>query len=338
VQPPDQGPRAELASFAATGEVGAIWTVGAGPLEIVLRDGRLVPRSPAEVLPKDARVAVLSWARDETGRRVPLLEGANLLVGPRRLSPGRPEPLADGDILVVDHHDVGEPPGAIVGGLLVGVADAGRRPLRCLREQEDGMVQVTRPRAGRFWLQAGGAAMVFGALPFLAAALAHPAGVPARSTLVLAAVLCTLAGVVAIGLSRLLAHAGPVLGWGRDGLRVARGGPLAKPELLPVDELDGFAVRLGRGPGGVWVLDVALRTRVGELRLDHGPHVRLAAAAPLTGLAALEARRLDWIDVARRAAKALHRSPDAFVTVQTDTDWPPERARGAIGAGRISLS
>jgi len=338
VQPQAPGPFAELVSFAASGEIGGVWQVGERPTDIVLRDGHLMPRSPAEVLPKDARIAAVRWKWDAAGRPTLLLEGANLLLGPHRIVPGRPEPLADGDILAVDHRDVGEPAGAIVGALLVALPEATRRPLRCLREGANDTVEVTHPQAGRYSLQAGIAALVFGTLPCAAAALAYPAGAPARSSFLLAAVCCALAGIVAVALSRLVARAGPVLGWDRAGLRVARGGPFARPEVLPVERLDGFAVRLGRRPAGGWELDAALRTRDGEVRLDHGPHVRVSAAGSLPALAALEARRRDWVETATRAARALHRSPDGFVTVTTDPDWPPERARGVVASGRISLS
>jgi hypothetical protein len=338
VQPQGPGPLAELVSFSPSGEIGGIWPLGDRPTDIVLRDGRLVPRMPTEVLPKDARIADVRWKRDEAGRPMLLLEGANLLLGPRRIAPGRPEPLADGDVLAVDHRDVGEPAGAIVGALLVVLPQGERRPLRCLREGANDTVEVTHPHAGRFWLQAGIAGLVFGALPCAAAALGYPAGAPARSSLLLAAVCCALVGIVALALSRLLARAGPVLGWDHAGLRVARGGPFARPEVLPIERLDGFAIRLGRRPDGGWELDAALRTRTGEVRLDHGPHVRLPADASLPALAALEARRRDWVETAARAARALHRSPDGFVTVTTDPDWPPERAHGVVVSERISLS
>jgi len=333
-----QGPRAELASFTAAGEVGGLWLVAEHPLELVLREGWLLPRSPAEVLPRDARIAALHWHREPGGGPLLVVEGANLLLGGYRIAAGRAEPLADGDTLTVDHRDVGEPPGAVVGGLLIGLPEAARRPLRCLRESEGEQVEVVRPGAGRAWLQGGIAVMVAGFLPCAAAALAYPAGLPARSSLLLAAVACALAGAVGVSISRVVAHARPTLRWSREGLTIAHGGPVPHSERLSVTELDGFAVRLDRTRQSGWTLAVALRTRHGERTLDHGPHLSVPPRAGLPALAALEARRRDWIAVAGRAARALGRSPDAFVTVQTDPAWPPERARGAIAAGRISLS
>ncbi|MBI5500255.1 MAG: hypothetical protein HY907_08435 [Deltaproteobacteria bacterium] len=329
---------AVLASFTADGEVSGVWPIDAAPREIVLRDGRLLPRTPSEVLPKDARIAAVGWRSDESGRPTLILEGANLVLGPSRVAPGRPERLADGDVLVVDHRDIGERPGGVVGALLVTRDDPHPRPLRCLRERDDGAVEVTRPGAGRAWLQAGLAAIVLGALPCAAVALGQPPGLPARSSLLLAATGFLFVAAVAFALSRLLARSGPVLAWGREGLRLSRGGALAAPEALPLDDLDGFALRLGRAPTGRWTLEATLRTRRGEIRLDAGPHLSLHRDPPLLAVAALEARRQDWIEVFRRAAQALRRSPDAFVSVHTDRDWPPEKARAAVAAARFAAA
>ena len=62
----------------------------------------------------------------------------------------------------------------------------------------------------------------------------------------------------------------------------------------------------------------------------------LGPAVSLPAVAALEARRLDWVEVFRRATDALHRSSDAFLTVTTDPSWPPEGARIAVASDRMS--
>jgi hypothetical protein len=313
-----------------------VWTVGAAGLEIVLRDGHLLPRPPAEVLPKDARIAAVAWRPDESGRPSLALEGANLLVGPTRVIPGRGERLADGDVLAVDHRDVGERPSGVVGALLVSREDPHRRSLRCLLEQDDGTVRVTRPGAGRAWVQVAVAAVVLGALPCAAVALGQSSGAPTRGTLLLAAAAFLLVAVLAFAFSRFALRAGTVLGWDRNGLRLSRGGSLGPPEALPLEELDGFRVRLDREPSGRWRLEAALRARGGEIHLDAGPHLALPPGPLLPAVAALEARRLDWIEVFRRAAAALRRSPDAFVTVHTHPAWPPEGARAAAAADRTA--
>ncbi len=118
------GPEAQLASWTTRGEVGGLWLVDDSPLQLVLREGWLLPRTPSEVLPKDARIATLAWRPGPDGRTALVVAGANLLLGGRRLVPDRPEILAEGDTLVVDHHDVGEPAGSVVGGLLVGLPEA----------------------------------------------------------------------------------------------------------------------------------------------------------------------------------------------------------------------
>ena len=327
---------AALAAFTADGEVSGVGPIGAAGMEIVLRDGRLLPRPPAEVLPKDARIAAIAWRPDESGRPSLALEGANLLLGPVRVVPGRRERLADGDVLAVDPRDVGERPSGVVGALLVSRDDSHRRTLRCLAEQDDGSVRVTRPGAGRAWVQIALAAVVLGALPCSAIALGHPPGAPSRSTLLLAAAAFLLVAVVAFAFSRFMLRAGSVLAWDRKGLRLSRGGSLGPPEALPLGDLEGFRVRLGRGRDGRWTLEATLRTRGGEIPLDTGPHLALGPAVSLPAVAALEARRLDWVEVFRRATDALRRSPDAFLTVTTDPSWPPEGARIAVASNRMS--
>jgi hypothetical protein len=334
----DHDQQAQLASWTARGEVGGLWLVDDSPIQLVLREGWLLPRTPSEVLPKDARIATLAWRPGPDGRTALVVAGANLLLGGRRLVPDRPEVLAEGDTLVVDHHDVGEPAGAVVGGLLVGLPEASERPWRWLVPAADNVVEAPRPGAGRVWLHLGLASLVAGALPLAAGALAFEPGDPWRGTLLLGAIAATLGAGIGISLSRVLAHAGPTLEWNRQGVRVSHGVPFPRVQRYAVDDLDGFAVRLGGIRPGGWSLDVRLRTRGGDVPLERGAQLRLAGEPSLPAVAALEARRLDWIDVARRVARTLGRSPDAFVTVQTDSDWPPERARGAIAAGKISLS
>lgn len=331
------GLRVQLASFGPQGDVNALWVLERPSVEIVLRDGWLLPRQPGELLPQDARIAVLVWQRPDAGPPRLFVEGANLLLGGKRLYPGKPEPLADGDLLTVDHRDVGEPAGAVRGALLVGAAETLPRPLRCLVETEDGAVEVTRPGAGRPWLQAGVAVLALGALPLAAAALTYPPGFPARSSLLLGAVGCALAGAIGISASRVAAHGGPVLRWDGSQLELARRGPFAHVERRALSELDGLVVRLARPADGRWTLSAELR-RLGEATsLERGPHLRLPRSGLLPAMAALEARRRDWLELGRRLAKAAGRSADAFVTAQTDPAWPPERARAAIAAGKISL-
>lgn len=329
------GPGAQLASFDARGEVGALWLLDRPETEIVLREGWLLPRRPGEILPRDARIAVLRWRRPEGGAPQLFVEGANLLLGGRRLAPGRPEVLADGDLLAVDPRDVGEPAGAVEGALLVGTAEVVPRPLRCLVEAGANAVEVTRPGAGRGWLQ-GGIAVALGALPLAGAALRYLPGDPARSTLLLGAVGCALAGAIAISISRAAAHAGPVLRWDAGRLELSRRGPFGRPEHRALEECEGLAVELDRHPGGDWVLSVALRHRGVATRLEHGAHLRVERHAGLPAIAALEARRRDWLEVGRRLARAAVRSPEAFVTVRTHPEWPPERARAAVASGRLS--
>ncbi len=338
MRPEDRDLQAQLASWTARGEVGGLWLVDEAPIQLVLREGWLLPRTPSEVLPKDARVATLAWRTGPDGRTALVVAGANLLLGGRRLVPDRPEILAEGDTLVIDHHDVGEPAGSVVGGLLVGLPEASERPLRWLVPAAENAAEAPRPGAGRPALILGLAGLVAGALPLAAGALAFEPGDPWRGRLLLGAIAATLGAAIGVSMSRVLAHAGPTLEWDRQGVRTSRGAPFPRVLRHAVDDLDGFAVRLGRLQPDGWSLDIRLRTRSGDVVLERGAHLRLPGGASLPAVAALEARRLDWIDVARRVARTLGRSPDAFVTVQTDPDWPPERARGAIAAGKISLS
>ncbi|MBN1770838.1 MAG: hypothetical protein JXB32_06250 [Deltaproteobacteria bacterium] len=327
----------QLASFDARGDVGGLWLLDRPATEIVLRDGWLLPRRPGELLPQDARIAVLVWRRTDPGPPRLHVEGANLLLGGRRLHPGRPEALTDGDLLTVDHRDVGEPAGAVLGGLLVGTAEVLPRPLRCLAEADQGAVEVTRPGAGRLWFQAGIAAAALGALPLAAAALQYSPGHPSRSSLLVGAVGCALAGAIGISASRVAAHAGPVLRWDAEHLELSRRGPFAASERRALAELEGLIVKLDRPASGRWALSVELRRRGRTTSLDHGAHLRLPRNERLPAIAALEARRRDWLEVGRRLARSAGRSPDGFVTAHTDPGWPPERARAAVAAGKISL-
>jgi hypothetical protein len=331
------GPQAQLASFDAQGDVRGLWLVDHPSTEIVLREGWLLPRLPGEVLPRDARIAALVWRRDGPGPVRLFVEGANLLVGGKRLVPGRAEALGDGDLLTVDHRDVGEPAGAVLGGLLVGTAEILPRPLRCLVETAHGAIEVTRPGAGRAWLQAGVAAVALGALPLAAVSLTYPPGFPARASLLLGAVGCALAGAIGISISRVVAHAGPVLHWDAEHLEQSRRGPFGRAGRYALADLDGLVVQLDRPANGRWALAVQLRRRGETTSLEHGTHLRLPRDGRLPAIAALEARRRDWLELGRRLARAAGRSPDAFVTAQTDPGWPPERARAAIAAGKISL-
>lgn len=328
-------PRAQLASFDARGEVCALWLVEGPATEIVLRDGWLLPRARGEVLPRDARIAMLAWRREQAGPPRLFVEGANLLLGGRRLVPGQPEALTDGDLLTVDPRDVGEPAGAVQGGLLVGTTELTPRPLRCLAEAGDDAVEVTRPGAGRGWLLAG-VVVGLGALPLAGAALRYAPGEPARGSLVLGAIGCALAGAIAISISRAVAHAGPVLRWGAGRLDLSRRGPFGRSERRELAEVDGLVVELDRAPDGRWTLAVTLRKRGEATLLERGTHLRLPRDARLPAIAALEARRRDWLEVGRRLARAAGRSPDAFVTARTHPEWPPERARAAAASGRIS--
>jgi hypothetical protein len=329
--------RAEVVAFTAAGEVSGIWPIDRHPVDLVLRDGRLVVRAPGEVLPKDAPIARLGWHASPAGVPELVVDGANLVLGARRVTTLRPETLADGDTLAVDHRDVGEPAGSVVGGLLVVLARPYARPLRCLSETSVDAVEVSRPGAGRIPLQAGVAALLLGVLPF-AGAFAYPPGSPTRGSLFLAAICFALAGAVGISLSRVLAHAGARLEWSRGGLRRTTAAPTPRTESWSPDDVDGVRVRLERSPDGGWKLDVALRTRRGDVPLERGRHLALRPGFALPALGALEARRLDWIDVGTRLAAALRRPPEAFVTAHADRDWPPEKARAAAATGRISLS
>jgi len=329
------GAGAQLTSFDARGEVVALWLLDQPETEIVLRDGWLLPRRPGEILPRDARIAVLRWRRSEGGSARLFVEGANLLLGGRRLTPGRPELLTDGDLLAVDARDVGEPAGAVQGALRIATAEVLPRPLRCLVEAGADAVEVPRPGAGRRWLQ-GGIAAALAALPLAGAALRYLPGDPTRGALLRGAVGCALAGAIAISISRAVAHAGPLLHWDADRLILSSRGPFGRPQSRPLAECEGLTVDLDRDRNGDWVLSVALRHRQGTTPLESGAHRRVEHGAGLAAIAALEARRRDWIEVARRLARAAGRSPEAFATVRTHPQWPPERARAAAMSGRLS--
>ncbi len=330
---------AHLAAFDAAGDVSALWVVGPDPVDLVLRDGYLMPRSPGEVLPQDAPIARIEFRpTGRPGETAPAIEGANLLLGGRRLRPGRPEILADGDTLVVDHRDIGQPPSGAAWGLLVRFREAvAARPFRWFTEMRPGAVDVERPVAGRALGAAGIAVAVFGALPAAAAALARPAGSASRDALVLGAVGLGLAGSLALATSRLLRVSGTRLEWD-DGMlaRTATGGLRGRSDRWPAADADGITVRLGADRGR-WVLAPMLRTRAAEIALDTGGHLDVPGGANLPAVAVLEARRLDWVELGARLAAAWGRSVDAFVTVQVDRGWPPERARTAVAAGRISV-
>lgn len=337
---PHASTRADLAAFTADGEVTGLWSIGPHPADLVLRDGYLMPRPPGQILPRDARIATLARRREpDAAASVLVVEGANLLLGGRRLRPGSPRVLGDGDTLVVDPNDIGEPPGAVLGGLLVRLPPDSPRPLTWFEEAGDGSVVVTRPGAGRGLLHAAIAAAVLGALPAAAAALARPPGSRSREILVLAALGLGALAAVGTAASRVLGAGGSRWSWNdRELVRSSVGGLRGPSDRWAAAAVDGLSVRLGKSAAGAWCLRPILLVRGAEIPLEVGRHMTAPRGPNLPSVARLEARRLDWVAVASRIAAAFGRHPDAFRTVQTDPDWPPERARRAIAAGRFSLS
>jgi hypothetical protein len=332
--------RADVAAFTVHGEVDDVWKLGGESMEVVLQDGRLRLRHPVEVLVRDARIARLEWRRIEDSREPALvLSGANLLVGPQRLAPAREIALGDGDVLAVDPRDVGEPPKSVVGGLLVSLPVGPRRPSRCLLELGEDEFEVTRPGAGQGLLTAGFAAILGIALPFGALALGRPEHSAARGWLVGGALAAAVAGAVSISFSRAVADSGDRIRWApREGLTRTTRGLGRRTRRFPPDTLDGIAVRIDRRADDGWHLAVEARARGVHTPLDRGPHLDLPRnRLLLPRLAALEARRRDWIDAGHRIALVLGRAPDSFVTDHAHPDWPPERARGVLAAEADSL-